>query len=69
MRVGASTPNAKTVPEAIRGVLEAVSPNVLREIVIAITMGKLDFGPWEQVFYREFGGPRPTRVLLKVLGE
>ena len=40
-----------------------------REVVIAITRGKLDFGPWEQVFYGEFDGRRPKRVLVKVIGE
>ncbi len=40
-----------------------------REVVIAITRGKLDLGPWEQVFYGEFDGDRPKRVLIKVLGE
>jgi len=40
-----------------------------REVVIAITEGKLDFGPWEQVFYGEFDGRRPKRVLIKVIGE
>ena len=40
-----------------------------REVVVAITDGKLDFGPWEQVFYGEFDGNRPTRVLIKVIGE
>lgn len=40
-----------------------------REVVIAITNGKLDFGPWEQVFYGEFDGRRPKRVLAKVIGE
>ena len=40
-----------------------------REVVIAITKGKLDFGPWEQVFYGEFDGRRPKRVLVKVIGE
>jgi secondary thiamine-phosphate synthase enzyme len=40
-----------------------------REVVIAITNGKLDFGPWEQVFYGEFDGRRAKRVLIKVLGE
>ena len=39
-----------------------------REVVIAITGGKLDFGPWEQVFYGEFDGNRPKRVLVKVIG-
>ena len=40
-----------------------------REVVVAITMGKLDFGPWEQIFYGEFDGRRPKRVLVKVIGE
>ncbi len=40
-----------------------------REVVLAITNGKLDLGPWEQVFYGEFDGRRPKRVLVKVMGE
>jgi secondary thiamine-phosphate synthase enzyme len=40
-----------------------------REVVCAITAGKLDFGPWEQIFYGEFDGRRPKRVLIKVVGE
>jgi len=40
-----------------------------REVVVAITDGKLDFGPWEQIFYGEFDGRRPKRVLVKVIGE
>jgi secondary thiamine-phosphate synthase enzyme len=40
-----------------------------REVVIAITKGKLDFGPWEQIFYGEFDGRRPKRVLVKIIGE
>jgi len=40
-----------------------------REVVIAITSGKLDFGPWEQVFYGEFDGKRRKRVLVKIIGE
>jgi secondary thiamine-phosphate synthase enzyme len=40
-----------------------------REVVVAITDGQLDFGPWEQIFYGEFDGRRPKRVLVKVLGE
>jgi secondary thiamine-phosphate synthase enzyme len=40
-----------------------------REVVIAVTRGKLDFGPWEQIFYGEFDGNRPKRVLVKVIGE
>ena len=40
-----------------------------REAVIAITGGKLDFGPWEQVFYGEFDGRRKKRVLVKIIGE
>ncbi len=40
-----------------------------REVVVAITGGKLDFGPWEQIFYGEFDGHRKKRVLVKVIGE
>ncbi len=39
-----------------------------REVVVAITNGKLDFGPWEQIFYGEFDGRRPKRVLIKIIG-
>ena len=39
-----------------------------REVVVAITEGKLDFGPWEQIFYGEFDGCRKKRVLVKVIG-
>lgn len=39
-----------------------------REVTIAVTNGKLDFGPWEQVFYGEFDGRRPKRVLIKIIG-
>ncbi|MEW6605158.1 MAG: secondary thiamine-phosphate synthase enzyme YjbQ [Thermoproteota archaeon] len=40
-----------------------------REVVVAITNGRLDFGPWEQIFYGEFDGMRQKRVLVKVIGE
>jgi secondary thiamine-phosphate synthase enzyme len=40
-----------------------------REVVVAITHGRLDFGPWEQIFYGEFDGRRRKRVLVKVIGE
>jgi secondary thiamine-phosphate synthase enzyme len=40
-----------------------------REVVVAVTAGKLDFGPWEQIFYGEFDGLRRKRVLLKIIGE
>ncbi len=40
-----------------------------REVVIAVTGGRLDFGTWEQIFYGEFDGRRPKRVLVKVIGE
>ncbi len=39
-----------------------------REVVIAITNGKLDFGPWEQIFYAEFDGQRSKRILIKIIG-
>ena len=40
-----------------------------REVIIAVTKAKFDFGPWEQVFYGEFDGQRPKRVLVKIIGE
>jgi secondary thiamine-phosphate synthase enzyme len=40
-----------------------------REVVVAITNGRLDFGTWEQIFYGEFDGGRPKRVLIKIIGE
>ncbi len=40
-----------------------------REVVVAVTQGRLDFGPWERIFYGEFDGRRPKRVLVKVIGE
>ena len=40
-----------------------------REVVVAITKGKLDFGPWEQIFYGEFDGGRKKRVLVKIIGK
>jgi secondary thiamine-phosphate synthase enzyme len=40
-----------------------------REVVVAVTQGRLDFGPWEQIFYGEFDGRRPKRVLAKIIGE
>ncbi|MDE1726140.1 MAG: secondary thiamine-phosphate synthase enzyme YjbQ [Thaumarchaeota archaeon] len=40
-----------------------------REVIVAITNGQLDFGPWEQIFYGEFDGKRPKRVLVKIIGE
>ena len=40
-----------------------------REVIVAVTAGELDLGPWEQVFYGEFDGQRPKRVLIKIIGE
>jgi secondary thiamine-phosphate synthase enzyme len=40
-----------------------------REVVVAVTNGRLDFGPWEQIFYGEFDGKRRKRVLVKIIGE
>jgi len=40
-----------------------------REVVVAVTQGRLDFGPWEQIFYGEFDGKRSKRVLVKIIGE
>ena len=40
-----------------------------REVVVAVTDGKMDFGPWEQIFYGEFDGKRAKRILVKIIGE
>ncbi|HOT44466.1 MAG TPA: secondary thiamine-phosphate synthase enzyme YjbQ [Spirochaetota bacterium] len=40
-----------------------------REVVVAVTGGKLDFGPWEQIYYAEFDGMRPKKVMVKIIGE
>lgn len=40
-----------------------------REVIVAVTKGRLDFGPWEKIFYAEFDGRRPKRVLVKIIGE
>ena len=40
-----------------------------REVVVAVSGGKLDFGPWEQIFYGEFDGQRPKRILIQIIGE
>jgi secondary thiamine-phosphate synthase enzyme len=40
-----------------------------REVVVAVTKGRLDFGTWEQIFYGEFDGMRPKRILIKIIGE
>lgn len=40
-----------------------------REVVVTVTEGRLDFGPWEQIFYGEFDGRRPKRILIKIIGE
>jgi thiamine phosphate synthase YjbQ (UPF0047 family) len=40
-----------------------------REVVVAVSAGSLDFGPWEQIFYGEFDGRRRNRVLVKIIGE
>lgn len=40
-----------------------------REVVVAVTKGRLDFGPWEQIFYGEFDGRRKKRVLIKIIGD
>ena len=40
-----------------------------REVVVAVTQGRLDFGPWEQIFYGEFDGRRRKRVLVKIIGD
>ena len=57
-------PRPRGVPSSGDRVLE-----MGREVVVAITTGALDFGPWEQIFYAEFDGRRRKRVLVKVIGE
>lgn len=63
------------VEEAVRksGVMEGMVPlkrQIMgREVVGAMTKGKLDFGPWEQIFYGEFDGNRSKKVLVKIIGE
>ena len=51
------------------GVREGLCQIMGREVVVAITEGRLDFGPWEQIFYGEFDGGRRKRVLVKIIGE
>ena len=55
-------------PQVSRGRMETTL-DIRREVVVAITNGRLDFGPWEQIFYGEFDGRRKKRVLVKVVGE
>jgi len=43
--------------------------NAGREVVVAVTEGRLDFGPWEQIFYGEFDGKRQKRIMIKIIGE
>ena len=53
-----------------RGESVAAIPNlIMREVVVAVTEGRLDLGPWEQVFYGEFDGRRPKRIMVKIIGE
>jgi len=42
---------------------------VHHEVIVPVTKGKLDFGPWQQVYYAEFDGQRPKRIIIKVMGE
>jgi thiamine phosphate synthase YjbQ (UPF0047 family) len=42
---------------------------VHHQVIVPVTDGKLDFGPWQQVYYAEFDGQRPKRVIIKVMGE
>ena len=55
-------------PSGLRG-KAACTEAMGREVVVAVTAGKLDFGPWEQIFYGEFDGGRRKRVLIKIIGE
>ena len=51
------------------GAAQHKRPVMGREVVVAISQGRLDFGPWEQIFYGEFDGNRPKRILIKIIGE
>ncbi len=51
------------------GIRLAASLDEKREVIVAVSDGKLDFGPWEQIFYGEFDGRRKKRVLIKIIGE
>jgi secondary thiamine-phosphate synthase enzyme len=65
---GRSSSTATTIPAGQRR--RHMKRQVMgREVVVAITDGKLDFGPWEQIFYGEFDGRRRKRVLVKIIGE
>ena len=60
---------ATTAPARTTPTLTLSAQIMGREVVVAITKGKLDFGPWEQIFYGEFDGGRRKRVLVKIIGE
>ena len=63
-------PNAARHSEGFSGAnADASLPEPSHQVVLAITEGRLDLGPWEQVFYAEFDGRRRKRVLLKAIGE
>lgn len=53
----------------LAGLLSGVSETVGRVVVVAVTEGKLDFGPWECIFYYELDGKRKKRALVKIIGE
>ena len=57
------TSPARTTPRAPE------APGMGRQVVVAVTEGRLDFGPWERIFYGEFDGRRRKRVLVKIIGE
>ena len=57
------------IGEADFALLSLPRPEISREVVVAITEGQLDFGPWEQIHYAEFDGKRRKRVLVKIIGQ
>jgi thiamine phosphate synthase YjbQ (UPF0047 family) len=62
--------NERGLHEDYKRWLEELAPQIMgREVVIAITDGRLDLGPWEAIFYGEFDGRRPKRVLIKIIGD
>ena len=72
--MGATAPASVSVPvlavDAPSRTPVIIAPGMATvSVVVAVTEGKLDFGPWEQIFYGEFDGRRPKRVLIKIIGE
>jgi len=75
MSVGARTSRLRSSPPSLRrwsednGDAHLKSLIIHHEVIVPVTNGKLDFGPWQQIFYAEFDGQRDKRVIIKVMGE